>query len=121
MHWRRSPATAGWRIQFGEAEDGQRFLRISDNGPGFSSDAVSHRFEPFWTSKPNGHLGLGLVLARAMLQAQGGNLAITSTPGVGTTATLFLPAGEPEPTLEEAAPATPLLAPSKGAIVSAEA
>ena len=66
-------------------------LRVEDDGPGMSPRQLDHAFEPFMTSKPGG-LGLGLPMAREILERHGGRLDLASRPGHGTTATLRLPA-----------------------------
>jgi signal transduction histidine kinase len=76
------------------AQGGSAALQVCDSGQGLSPEARAHLFEPFWTSTPAHHLGLGLALARELLQAQGGRLEVDSRHGQGTTATLWLPAVE---------------------------
>jgi signal transduction histidine kinase len=66
-------------------------VAVSDGGPGLAPEVLDHLFEPFVTTKASGHLGLGLVLSREMLEAQGGRLDLASDAGKGTTATLSLP------------------------------
>jgi signal transduction histidine kinase len=61
---------------------------IRDSGVGIALEVQAHLFEPFQTTKPSGHLGLGLVLCREMIAAQGASLEISSTPGQGTTVSL---------------------------------
>jgi signal transduction histidine kinase len=103
---------------------GRGRLHISDTGQGFSDDAAAHLFDPFWTSKVNGHLGLALVLCRDAVRAQGGTLTVASSPGSGTTVTLSLLApvavtekGEPATTVVDDGPTA--LSPSSGTIVPA--
>ncbi len=55
-------------------------LRVSDNGPGLSSDIRTQLFTPFVTSKPNG-LGLGLVICRDIIAGFGGDLDLASSDG----------------------------------------
>jgi signal transduction histidine kinase len=73
--------------------DGERGLRVSvrDNGPGMTSKEVQGAFKPFHTSKPKG-IGIGLPLARRIVQRFGGSIALASTPGAGTTVDVLLPA-----------------------------
>jgi len=61
---------------------------VEDRGKGLSADALQRSAEP-------GHLGLFAV--RERMEAMGGRLDLTSTPGRGTTATLTLPLGAAEP------------------------
>jgi signal transduction histidine kinase len=67
-------------------------LCVRDRGPGLSAQARAHLFEPFWTSKSGHHLGLGLVTARELVQAQGGTLEVGPAPGQGCLVTLTFPA-----------------------------
>jgi two-component system, sensor histidine kinase RegB len=79
--------------------DGARRLvfEIADRGAGIPDDVVARVGEPFFTTKPAGQgMGLGIFLARAIVERLGGGLSIRSAPGAGTTATLWLPvAGRP--------------------------
>ena len=71
-----------------------RFVRlsISDTGTGMDAATLARASEPFFTTKPPGKgTGLGLAMARGFAQQSGGGLAIDSTPGLGTTVTLWFP------------------------------
>ncbi|MGH7896855.1 MAG: sensor histidine kinase [Candidatus Binatia bacterium] len=70
------------------AEDSQVRLTVSDQGPGLSPSAKSHLFEPLFTDKSDG-LGMGLYVARAIVEAHGGNIDLRSTDG-GTRAEIAL-------------------------------
>jgi two-component system, sporulation sensor kinase E len=61
-----------------------------DNGGGMSTDALSHVFEPYSTTKATG-TGLGLLIVRRIVREHGGELAIESTEGKGLTLTIRLP------------------------------
>ena len=81
-----------------EGEDpGRLVFEIADRGVGISPDLLARVGEPFFTTKPAGQgMGLGIFLARAVVERLGGELSIRSVPGAGTTATLWLPvAGAP--------------------------
>jgi two-component system sensor histidine kinase RegB len=67
-------------------------LAISDRGAGIPREIVERIGEPFFTTKPPGRgMGLGLFLARAVVEAVGGTLHITSTAGAGTEVRVALP------------------------------
>lgn len=72
-------------------------IEVEDTGSGIPADLMDKVFEPF-TQGPNaregffGGVGLGLTIARQLIERMGGSLTVTSTPGKGTTATIRLPA-----------------------------
>jgi PAS domain S-box-containing protein len=67
-------------------------LDIADSGLGMSPDVLAHAFEPFFTTKEVGSgSGLGLAQAHGFARASGGAIRIESTPGLGTSVSLFLP------------------------------
>lgn len=78
-------------------EDSRVVFAISDHGPGLSSDALAHGFEPFFRgnqdgqSSSRGALGLGLSLVRRIARAHGGDAGIANRPEGGALATLWLP------------------------------
>lgn len=63
---------------------------ISDSGPGIPAEDQAKLFTPFFTTKGRG-TGLGLVLSHRIVHAHRGTMAVTSTPGRGTTFTTWLP------------------------------
>lgn len=65
---------------------------IADNGGGIDSEAMPKIFEPFFTTKRPPHRGLGLALVYGMITNHGGGVAISSQPGSGTSARVYLPA-----------------------------
>jgi len=68
-------------------------IEVRDSGSGMSPEVLARAGEPFFTTKGTGQgMGLGLFLARAVLERLGGRLELRSTPGAGTTVVLLLPA-----------------------------
>jgi two-component system, NtrC family, sensor kinase len=57
-------------------------VRVTDNGPGVPAEMRSRIFEPFFTTKPKGEgTGLGLGIARQIIQKHGGTIRCESEPG----------------------------------------
>ena len=69
---------------------GHATLEVIDDGPGVPDDLKDRLFEPFFSTKPQG-TGLGLSMVRKIMDAQGGEVFIESTPGKGTTVRLQMP------------------------------
>ncbi len=73
--------------------DGKVWIDVQDRGPGMATDVLARAGEPFFTTKQPGEgMGLGLFLARAVMEGAGGVLQLESVVGQGTTATVALPA-----------------------------
>ena len=67
-------------------------IRISDNGVGMTADQLERAFQPFFTTRTVGAgAGLGLSTSRNIVLAHSGRIDIASTPGDGTTVTIFFP------------------------------
>jgi signal transduction histidine kinase len=66
-------------------------VTVRDSGAGMRPEILAQVFKPFFTTKPKG-IGLGLALAKRMVERFGGTLAIESAPERGTTVRLRLPA-----------------------------
>lgn len=65
-------------------------ITVRDSGKGMSKDVSARVGTPFFTTREDG-TGLGVVIAQTAIAQHGGQLAYTSTPGVGTIATIALP------------------------------
>lgn len=76
--------------------DQQLQILISDAGPGMPQEVLARAGEPFFTTKdPGSGMGLGLFLARSVVERLGGGITIDSLPGSGTTVRVTLPAASP--------------------------
>lgn len=72
--------------------DGQLRLVVRDEGVGMTATVLARVGDPFFTTKQPGHgTGLGVFLARAVVERLGGRLTIDSAPSRGTTVTILLP------------------------------
>ncbi len=71
-------------------------VSVTDNGCGMSEETLKHVFEPFFTTKKGKGTGLGLSITYGIIKRLGGEIAVESTPGVGTTLTITLPKGQRE-------------------------
>ncbi len=67
-------------------------ITVEDDGPGMDAETVSHIFERFYkaTSHTDSN-GLGLAITQSIIACHHGQVAVTSTPDVGTTFTIILP------------------------------
>ena len=122
LHWDRSTASAKvlgdprqLRIVFGnlirnaqeampqggkltiQVEQNEHHVRVSiaDTGIGIDADNLRRLTEPFFTTKARG-IGLGLALARSIVDKNQGTLSVNSQPGQGSTFTVELLAAVPE-------------------------
>lgn len=79
------------------ASQGSRSVQITitDRGSGMPAEVVARAAEPFFTTKdPGSGMGLGLFLARSVIERIGGKLSIASQTGQGTTVSVRLNANE---------------------------
>jgi sigma-B regulation protein RsbU (phosphoserine phosphatase) len=67
---------------------------IADTGCGIAAEHVPHVFDRFWSTREGtiGGAGLGLAIARGIVEAHGGAISVQSEPGRGTTFRFTLPA-----------------------------
>ncbi len=83
-------------VQTGEIPHGTNLehavrLQVRDTGPGIPGEIRQRLFEPFVSGRPGGS-GLGLAIVQRAVEAHRGLVLVDSTPGNGTTFTIFLPA-----------------------------
>jgi len=77
--------------------DGWLWLAVADQGPGISVEDQAHVFDRFWRGAHNSRerrTGLGLAIVRQITESHGGQVALFSTPGMGSTFVLWLPAAD---------------------------
>lgn len=77
-------------------EDGWARLSVQDWGPGLSLDEQARVFDRFYRAdssraRQSGGMGLGLAIARAIVQAHGGRISVQGAPGQGCTFSVHLP------------------------------
>ncbi len=81
------------------AGDGRIVLSVRDSGSGIDPEHLPHIFERFYRADSSRHQqaaesGLGLAIAKSLVEAHGGRIAATSTPGEGTTVSIEFPIGQ---------------------------
>jgi two-component system, LuxR family, sensor kinase FixL len=75
---------------------GEKVIRISvaDTGPGLDPKVRQRLFQPFVTTKRSG-IGVGLSICRSIVEAHGGRIGVSDTPGGGTTFHFTVPVAPP--------------------------
>ena len=78
-----------------EASDGRVIVSVADRGPGIPEEEQSRIFDKFYRAEASRHqipgAGLGLVIAREIIQAHGGEIWVESKPAKGSTFRFSLP------------------------------
>ena len=72
------------------ADDGFVKISFADTGCGIDEEGMSKLFQPYYTTKTDGH-GLGMTIIQAIVRAHGGKIDVESGPNRGTTVTVSLP------------------------------
>lgn len=92
----------GGRIAVTRAAGGGVEITVDDDGPGIPHEHLERVFEPFVRveesrSRETGGIGLGLAIARTVVHAHGGEIALANRPEGGLRQTVTLPAAPPPP------------------------
>lgn len=90
-----APTGTGELAIRGQATDGAVDISVADSGTGIASEQLSQIMEPLYSTKARG-LGLGLAIARAIVEKNKGSLRVSSVLGKGSTFTVRLQAAPME-------------------------
>jgi signal transduction histidine kinase len=90
------------RLSSRAGSSGEVVVEVEDDGPGMSDEKKEKVFEVFYSSRQGG-TGLGLPIARQIVERHGGTIEVESTVGVGTTFRIHLPRRQVKPSGEETA------------------
>lgn len=91
----------GEKVTIRARADGDRaIISVSDRGPGIPAEAQQHLFTPFYQTeeslrRTHGGMGLGLAIAKGMVELHGGEIWVESTPGQGATFSFSIPQTRP--------------------------
>jgi signal transduction histidine kinase len=73
-------------------DNGHATFAVRDGGPGISEVELPHIFDRYWSGRTRrGGAGLGLAIAKGIVEAHGGEIAVASTHGRGTEFSFTLP------------------------------
>jgi PAS domain S-box-containing protein len=93
---RNAELKSAFRNQKSEIDGKCVEISVTDTGEGVSPENRKKLFQPLFTTKAKG-IGLGLVVCKNLVEANGGTIGVASEVGKGTTFTISLPAEEAEP------------------------
>ncbi|SIS55709.1 PAS domain S-box protein [Phaeovulum vinaykumarii] len=84
---------SGRTLARGTLDPARRYLRyvVTDTGPGMEEAALARIFQPYYSTKGAAGTGLGLAIVSSVVADNGGAVALSSTPGTGTTFEVFWP------------------------------
>jgi signal transduction histidine kinase len=75
-------------------DDKQVVFQVVDDGPGIAAENISHLFDNFWQARKSDRrgVGLGLAIAKELVEAHGGKIWVESSVDHGSTFSFSLPA-----------------------------
>jgi signal transduction histidine kinase len=82
-------------VRTGERFGSRATVQVTDTGSGIAREHLPHIFDPFFSTKHRGD-GLGLAIARQIVEGAGGFVSVESHPGKGTSFEIVLPVIEPQ-------------------------
>ena len=91
---RYSPRNGFVKISISESSstaEKRAMISITDDGPGIATEDLPHIFDRFYKSNDSHGMGLGLSIAKYIVEAHGGEIKANSEPGQGTTISFSLP------------------------------
>jgi signal transduction histidine kinase len=88
---RHTPAGGSVRVVVEPSPGGVAFT-VADTGGGIAPEDLPHVFNRFVKSRDSGGAGLGLAIAKSLVEVHGGTITAESRPGGGTTMRFVLPA-----------------------------
>jgi C4-dicarboxylate-specific signal transduction histidine kinase len=102
------PGTRRLAVHTARSVSGAAEISVSDDGSGIPSDRMSRLFEPFFSTKKEG-MGLGLSIARSLVEAQGGRIWAENNSSAGATFRIALPASKEQQDRETPRPVKALV------------
>ncbi|HKB70455.1 MAG TPA: ATP-binding protein [Thermoanaerobaculia bacterium] len=88
----RDASPDGGTVEVSVAAEPERWrTEIADRGKGLTEEEARRAFEPFFTTRQSGGTGLGLTIAREIVERHGGEIRLAPREGGGAVATVFLP------------------------------
>jgi signal transduction histidine kinase len=88
---RHTPAEGKVRVHFEMIQAEEARVMVEDTGTGIRPEDLPHIFDRFYKSKDSTGMGLGLAIAKNLVQAHGGTIQVKSQPGQGTIFSISLP------------------------------
>jgi signal transduction histidine kinase len=86
-----TPTGGSITVAAARADDGSVAFEVEDTGTGIEPDALPHVFDRFVKEPGSSGAGLGLAIAKSLVEAHEGEISASSQPGRGTTMRFILP------------------------------